>query len=95
MDSNSLLFFFYFFDIYLKVNINEHKGFLGGLDPKITGPISPYWASFDIFLFYYFLFLYIYLLLFLNVEVMFQVTTLMPNVDSKQIHKSRLINNNR
>lgn len=58
------------------VNISEHKGFLGGLDPKITGPISPYWASFD-------------------VEVMFQVTTLMPNVDNKQIHKSRLINNNR
>jgi len=60
------------------VNLNNHTGFFGGLDPKVTGPIAPYYAAYD-------------------VEVVFQVATLMPNKESvtKQIHKTRLINNNK
>jgi len=61
------------------VNLNgEHCGFVGGLDAKVTGSQSPYWANYD-------------------VEMIFQVATLMPNKEpaTKQIHKTRLINNNK
>jgi len=60
------------------VNLNDHVGFMGGLDPKVTGNVAPYFSNYDH-------------------EVIFQVATLMPNKEgnTKQIHKTRLINNNR
>jgi hypothetical protein len=28
--------------------MNEHSGFAGGLDSKVTGPYAPYFANYDI-----------------------------------------------
>jgi hypothetical protein len=28
------------------VNLNDHVGFVGGLDPKVTGQYAPYWANY-------------------------------------------------
>ncbi len=54
-----------------------HTGFMGGLDPKTTGAIAPYFSSYE-------------------VEVVFPAATLMPNQpNTKQIHKSRLLYNNK
>lgn len=45
------------------MNLNDHVGYIGGLDPKVTGTIAPYFANYDL-------------------EVIFQVATLMPNKES-------------
>jgi len=62
------------------IKVSDHNGFLGGLDWKVTGPIAPYFANYEC-------------------EVIFHVSTLMgvkPSTgNTKQIHKTRLINNDR
>lgn len=54
------------------VDLNTHTGFTGGLDPKATGDLTPYYAD-------------------LYTEVIFHVSTMMPDRGGTQVHKRRLV----
>ncbi len=43
--SNVLIFFLFYSS--LQIDLNKHTGFSGGLDPKVTGAIAPYYADMD------------------------------------------------